>query len=157
MNINDVAVFLDLVSDPAKYKQALTQIKDEQDRLNEIIATVGKASQLDRLRKQVETEQATYASEYASKLEALAKEQAIQQEAIQAQQIAAIAAQTSADDTLQKALTEAQAAKQLAASFAGREKELRIKEDSVIQAQNKVDKLIAEYEEKVAKLRAVMV
>ena len=98
-----------------------------------------------------------YASEYASKLEALAKEQTIQQEAIQAQQIAVIAAQTSADDTLQKALTEAQAAKQLAASFAGREKELRIKEDSVIQAQNKVDKLIAEYEEKVAKLRAVMV
>ena len=58
MNIQDISDFIDLVKNPAKYERVLQNIKDEQERLNAVIATVGKASELDKLRKEVEKERA---------------------------------------------------------------------------------------------------
>ena len=56
MNIQDIADFLDLVKNPVKYEERLQALKDEQGRLNAVIETVGKASELDKLRKEVEKE-----------------------------------------------------------------------------------------------------
>lgn len=59
MNIQDIADFLDLVKNPAKYDKLLQQLKDENDRRIAVIETVGKVSEinsiLDKTKKQKDT------------------------------------------------------------------------------------------------------
>lgn len=56
MNIQDIADFLDLVKNPAKYDKLLQQLKEENDRRIAVIETVGKVSEinsiLDKTQKQ---------------------------------------------------------------------------------------------------------
>ena len=51
MNIQDIVDFIDLVKNPEKYERILKNLVDERARLDAAIATVGKASELDKLRK----------------------------------------------------------------------------------------------------------
>ena len=60
MNIQSISEFLDIVKNPDKYAKFLEEIKAEQDRLNAVIETVGKASELDQLRKQLDKERALF-------------------------------------------------------------------------------------------------
>jgi len=156
MNLQDVANFLDLVNNPEKYNKVLKNLQEEQGRLNAAIETVGKASELDQLRKQVEKEQ----EENKATFERTVKDAETR---LELRFLVAADAQKSADATLAEAnslLIESQQkeqqAKELAASFEGRDKALRANEELVKQRQAKLDGLIEEYNEKVAKLRAVM-
>lgn len=156
MNIQDISDFIDLVKNPAKYERVLQNIKDEQERLNAVIATVGKASELDKLRKEVEKERAELQADFDKQskerdayvereVELLSKKKRDLDEALQ-----------NAAKALQDAAEKTAAAKALAASFDGREKQLRQAEESIQVRQKQLDAQIAEYSEKIAKLRSVM-
>ena len=72
MNFESISTFLDLVQNPAKYQAALQALKDEQERLNAVIETVGKASELDSLRKKLDKDRTKFEKTQADRLEALA-------------------------------------------------------------------------------------
>ena len=156
MNIQDISDFIDLVKNPAKYERVLQNIKDEQERLNAVIATVGKASELDKLRKEVEKERAELQADFDKQskerdvyvereIELLAKKKRDLDEALQ-----------NAAKALQEAAEKTTTAKALASSFDCREKQLRQAEESIQVRQKQLDAQIAEYSEKFAKLRSVM-
>ena len=156
MNLQDIAEFIDLVNNPAKYERVLNNIKEEQERLNAVIETVGKASELDKLRKEVEKER--------SELQADFNKQSKERDAYVEREVELLSKKKrDLDDALQnaaKALQEAAektaAARELATSFEGREKQLRQAEESIQVRQKQLDAQIAEYSEKIAKLRSVM-
>jgi len=156
MNLQDIADFIDLVKNPAKYETVLKRFQDEQGRLNAAIETVGKASELDKLRKSVEKEAEKNEAAYVEKVKAA-------EARLEAQFVIAAAAQTTADEaneTARALLSEAQVTKEdalkLQASFEGRDKSLSKSEESLKQRQAKAESLIVEYNEKLAKLRSVM-
>lgn len=156
MNIQSISEFLDLVKNPDKYAKFLEEIKAEQDRLNAVIETVGKASELDQLRKQLDKERALFkqTSEQA---------ESIRQEEVAAEVAALVAKKASADQLYDKAtalLQEAEAkllqAETVSQSFASKEKELRKQELSLTEEKIQLGAMITEYNEKLNKLRSVM-
>ncbi len=155
MNIQDIADFIELVKNPAKYERVLQNIKDEQGRLNAAIETVGKASDLDKLRKDVEVRIETITSDYVKKTEELEKSYAQKEKRIEnlrvtlESKITLAQAQTNAADVRQKA------AEDLSNSFAGRDKKLKEQEKFVADLQVEVQKQAAEYNEKLEKLRSI--
>ena len=155
MNIQDIADFIELVKNPAKYERVLQNIKDEQGRLNAAIETVGKASDLDKLRKDVEVRIETITSDYAKKTDELEKAYAKKEKRIEnlrvdlESKITIAQTQTNAADVRQKA------AEDLANSFAGRDKKLKEQEKFVADLQVEVQKQAAEYNEKLEKLRSI--
>jgi len=155
MNIQDIADFIELVKNPAKYERVLQNIKDEQGRLNAAIETVGKASDLDKLRKDVEVRIETITSDYAKKTDELEKAYAKKEKRIEnlcvdlEGKITLAQTQTNAADVRQKA------AEDLANSFAGRDKKLKEQEKFVADLQVEVQKQAAEYNEKLEKLRSI--
>lgn len=156
MNLQDIAEFIDLVNNPAKYERVLNNIKEEQERLNAVIETVGKASELDKLRKQVEKEREDNSKELQRKVQD-AESRLEQQFKVAAEtQKTADVTKEQADKALVAAQLQEDAAQKLAKSFEGRDKELRTKEEFVKQLQVKYENLVAEYNEKLAKLRSVM-
>jgi chromosome segregation ATPase len=157
MNLQNVADFLDLVTNPEKYQAVLVRLQEEQARLNAAIETVGKASELDKLRKDVEKKAAKNESDFVEKV--TAAEQRLEQRF----EIAA-SAQTTADkikEEAEKMLAEAQRINNdaivLKNSFEGRDKALRQAEEMLARRQAKLDGLVEEYNAKLAKLRSVMV
>lgn len=157
MNLQHVADFLDLVSNPEKYQVALKNLQEEQARLNAAIETVGKASELDKLRKTVEKQAEKLEQEFIKRVSAAEK---LQQDKF----VSAVAAQKLADETKEtadKLYAEAQLirtnAENLAKSFDGRDKALRQAEEYAVRKQAKLDTLIEEYNAKLNKLRSVMV
>jgi len=155
MNIQDIADFIELVKNPAKYERVLQNIKDEQGRLNAAIETVGKASDLDKLRKDVEVRIETITSDYAKKTDELEKAYAKKEKRIEnlrvdlEGKITIAQAQTNAADVRHRA------AEDLANSFAGRDKKLKEQEKFVADLQVEVQKQAAEYNEKLEKLRSI--
>lgn len=156
MNLQNVADFLDLVQNPAKYAEVLKRLQEEQARLNAAIETVGKASELDKLRKSVEKKAADDEEVFKTKVADAEQRLKIQFEV-------AASAQASADKTKEEAqvlLANAQRtsdeALALKQSFEGRDKAITAMETLVKQRQAKAEALISEYNEKVAKLRSVM-
>ena len=156
MNLQDIAEFIDLVNNPAKYERVLKNIQEEQARLTAVIETVGKAAELDKLRKQVEKEREDNGKELQRKVqEAEARLEQQFKIAAETQRTADITKEQ-ADKALVAAQLQEEAAQKLAKSFEGRDKELRNKEDLVKQMQLKYENLVNEYNEKLAKLRSVM-
>lgn len=155
MNIQDIADFIELVKNPAKYERVLQNIKDEQGRLNAAIETVGKASELDSLRKEVEVKSANLTSEYLKKTDELEKLYAKKEKRIEAlridleNKIVLAQTQTNTADVRQRA------AEDLVNSFAGRDKKLKEQEKFVADLQVEVQKQAAEYNEKLEKLRSI--
>ena len=145
MNLQDIAEFIDLVNNPAKYERVLNNIKEEQERLNAVIETVGKASELDKLRKQVEKEREDNSKELQRKVQD-AESRLEQQFKVAAEtQKTADVTKEQADKALVAAQLQEDAAQKLAKSFEGRDKELRTKEEFVKQLQVKYENLVAEY------------
>lgn len=156
MNIQSISEFLDLVKNPDKYAKFLEEIKAEQDRLNTVIETVGKASELDQLRKQLDKERALFkqTSEQA---------ESIRQEEVAAEVAALVAKKANADQLFDKATAKLQEAESkliqaeaISQSFTSREKELRKKEDALTEEKIQLGAMITEYNEKLNKLRSVM-
>lgn len=157
MNIQDIADFLDLVKNPDKYQARLDALKEEQGRLNAVIETVGKASELDKLRKELETQRSQLQSDFDKATQE--RDAQIEREiAVLAKQRAELTdAQRAADSLNLLSNQRLQEAKDLVDSFEGREKILRQSEDGLRVRQEQLDLLISEYTEKVTKLRSVMV
>lgn len=156
MDFNQIAEFIDLVKNPDKYAKVVKDLQDEQARLTAVIETVGKASELDKLRKQVEQRAAKLEAEYAKKQADLDKDASVK---------AAIAAE--AQDRLneatikaQRAVTEAQqrveAAESVAQDYKRREKAIRQQEEVLAKEKADLAVMARDYEEKLAKLRSVM-
>lgn len=156
MNIQDISDFLDLVKNPDKYAKVLKDLKDEQDRLNAVIATVGKASELESLRKQVEKKaakldsdfekkEATLQTSISGKLAILSeKEQKLNDAIAEQKQMTASAASRIAS------------AEDIANEYKRREKAIRQQEDFLTEENARVSDMAKEYEDKLAKLRSVM-
>jgi chromosome segregation ATPase len=156
MNIQDIADFIDLVKNPVKYENALKRLQEENERLHKAIETVGKASELDNLRKDVEKERAQFEQSYKDKVEQAQKQ--LEQESLifRSRQEQLVKAQSVADAAISDAHIKMKEAQALADSFAGRDKELRLKEQAAAANQEKLQALMKEYDEKVTKLRSVM-
>lgn len=157
MNIQDIADFLDLVKNPAKYERVLSNIKAEQDRLNTVIETVGKASELDKLRKEVETKADTLNNDYAKKVEDL--EKSYVRKTKKAESLASDLEQklAQAAKELEVAVNKQRAAEDLANSFTGRDKKLKEQEELVANLREELKASVSEYNDKLSKLRSVMV
>jgi chromosome segregation ATPase len=156
MNIQDIADFLDLVKNPSKYEALLTRLQDEQGRLAASIATVGKASELDKLRKEVEAKSESLDKAFKDKEEALTKQVEQEIRIFKTKQENLQATIERSEKAAQEAQAATKAAKDLAESFSGRDKALVAKEKQVAEQQANLNALVQEYNEKVAKLRAVM-
>lgn len=156
MNIQDIADFLDLVKNPSKYEALLQRLQDEQGRLAASIATVGKASELDKLRKEVE-KQATFLEEtYKERNEKLTQQVENEIKIFKAKQENLQATQERSEKAAQEAQAATRAAKELVDSFSGRDKALRAREEQVATQQVNLNALVSEYEEKVAKVRLLI-
>lgn len=156
MNIQDISDFFDLVKNPSKYEAVLKGLKEEQERLNAVIETVGKASQIDALRKRLDTERALFEKKCADREAELDKKE---QETVR--QVAAMKDDLKVkSDLASKAKTESDAvcteAKQKLKELTLREKEVAAKEKSVAERQEFLAAQIADYEERIAKLKSVM-
>jgi chromosome segregation ATPase len=156
MNLQHIADFLDMVSNPEKYQAVLQRLQEEQARLNAAIETVGKASELDKLRKDVEKKAEQFEQDFIKRISSAEKR-------LESKFELAAEAQKSADlvkETADKLYAEAQVVKSnaesLAQSFEGRDKSLRQAEDLVVRRQAKLDNLVQEYNAKIEKLRSVM-
>lgn len=156
MNIQDISDFIDLVKNTAKYERVLNNIKEEQDRLNAVIATVGKASELDKLRKEVEKERAELQAKFEK--DTAERDRYIESEAniIAEKKRALDEALSNVAKSASEATERMSAARELAASFNGREKAMRQAEAGIAKRQEQLDTMIAEYNEKITKLRSVM-
>lgn len=156
MNIQDITDFIDLVKNPAKYEKVLQNIKDEQGRLNAVIETVGKASELDKLRKDVETKAASLELDYTKKTEDLEKAYARKTKKVDT---LIVDLETKIQDTqreLEVAYNKQKAADELSNSFAGRDKKLKEQETLVATLREQLKGSVSEYNEKIEKLRSVM-
>lgn len=156
MNIQDISDFLDLVKNPDKYNKFVEDIKAEQARLKAAVETVAKASELDKLIKEYNKKTAAFEKSVFDKQKEIDDIASRNQQALLARQAVAEQAQINAQAVLQEASTKAEQANKLAESFAGREKELR-KQETFVEEQKKVlASQIAEYEEKLTKIRSVL-
>lgn len=156
MNFNDISEFLDLVKNPAKYEKALKDLKDEQDRLTAVIETVGKASELDKLRKQVELKADKLEKEFAKKQEELQKSAASQEQQVADKKLELESAISKAKRISDEAESRIAASESVSQDYKRREKSIRQQEEFLAQESARVAEMAKEYEDKLAKLRAVM-
>lgn len=157
MNIQDIADFLDLVKNPVKYEERLQALKDEQGRLNAVIETVGKASELDKLRKEVEKEREQLQADFLKATKERDKYVEREVQILSQKKLEYEDATARATELAVSAEAKLRSAQELADSLSGREQVLRQSEDGLRVRQEQLDALISEYNEKVAKLRSVMV
>jgi chromosome segregation ATPase len=156
MNIQDIADFIDLVKNPAKYEKILKNLQDEQARLNAAVETVGKASELDSLRKDVEKQRDKLEAVYTTKLNKLDSEYKVKLDAVEKLQSEVEAKSAEANVALQEANTQTIAAIELTQSCVLREKALSKQEKLVEAMKAELGASVTEYNEKLAKLRSVM-
>jgi len=156
MNIQDISDFLDLVKNPDKYAAALQTLKEEQERLNEVIATVGKASELDKLRKAVDKQKQSLEADFQNRVVTFEQQCVVTQKSLEKQKQDVAEQNDAAIKAEQEAVAIKTRAEALANSFAGREKVLRKAEEDVAQRAKEVSAMQVEYNEKLAKLRSVM-
>lgn len=157
MNIQDVADFISLVKDPAKFERHLKQLVDEQDRLKAVIETVGKVEEIESIKTQIKlTEQ-----------KELQKQQALlakyEQERMKEAASAAILQEETrlTREKYQNLLQELQAnekeTKALNTQAKKREKDLENKQTELQETLAATEKVKLDYEERLTKLKSVMV
>lgn len=156
MNIQDISDFIDLVKNPAKYEKVLQNLKDEQARLTAVIETVGKVSEINTLLKEAQNKEAKLLAEYKNKSDAVEKQ--AEDDAVVIGQMKAKAKEEleQISKSVEEIAVQTKEIKKKRAELSEREKDLVLKESSIQVSQETLDTLIKEYEEKVAKLRAVM-
>jgi len=157
MNIQDVADFLDLVKNPAKYEKALQNLKDEQGRLTAVIETVGKVSEINTLLKQAQDKEIKLEAEYKNKSNAVEK-QAEEDVLVIGSMKAKLQAELDQSSKVAEDLAnQTKEMAKLRSNLTKREKALATSEAITKATQESLDVMVKEYEEKIAKLRSVMV
>jgi len=156
MNFNDVSAFLDLVKDPAKYNKYIAEMKVEQDRLTYLIEQKTKLDSVDGFVQSAEKSM-NIAKAKAEKIVADAEKEIEKRQAVYDKMMAEATKKQQAADTSLGLVNEKLASAQAALSEAkSREAGLAKAEAAITSRTESLNTLIAEYEEKVAKLRAVM-
>lgn len=156
MNIQDVADFISLVKDPAKFERHLKQLVDEQDRLKAVIETVGKVEEIESIKTQIKlTEQ-----------KELQKQQALLAKYEQERTKEAVSAAILQEETrltrekYQNLLQELQAnekeTKALNTQAKKREKDLENKQTELQETLAATERVKLDYEERLTKLKSVM-
>lgn len=155
MNIQDIADFIDLVKNPDKYEKVLSNIRDEQARLNAVIETVGKASELESLRTEVENKASNLEASYIVKSEALDKSFSNKTKKVEKLQADLESKLLEATQAVNDANLKQQAAENLANSFAGRDKKLREQEEQIANLRIQLQSNVDEYNSKLEKIRSL--
>ena len=157
MNIQDVADFISLVKDPAKFESYLTQLVEEQNRLKAVIETVGQVEEIEAIKIAIK-KQAILAEQQQADI--LSK---IQQDRLKESTAATVAlAETKATQEkyrilLQELQQTQQETKSLNAQAKKQQADLQKKQKELQDKLVAVDALKVEYDDRVAKLKSVMV
>ena len=157
MNIQDVADFISLVKDPAKFESYLTQLVEEQNRLKAVIETVGQVEEIEAIKIAIK-KQALLAEQQQADI--LSK---IQQDRLKESTAATVAlAETKATQEkyrvlLQELQQTQQETKDLNAQAKKQQADLQKKQKELQDKLVAVDAIKVEYEDRVAKLKSVMV
>lgn len=156
MNIQDIADFLDLVKNPKKYEESLSNLKAESDRQQAVLATIAKAKNLEAWEKELTNKETTLESGYQARVTSLDAEATAKQKELDSALTATKKLQGEAAELVAKNKTKL-------AELEAREKEIADKEfvlnrdqQIVNERSAKLNNSIAEYEDKLSKLKAVM-
>jgi hypothetical protein len=157
MNFQDISDFLDLVKNPKKAEDLLKSIKDQQTSLDDSIKVVGKVSEIDTLKVKAQKALET-ANKQAESILTQATAAAVKRQEVYDSMFEELRNQTEAVNAkAQEANIKLERALTLTKDINSREKKLREAEGQVSSESQRLSVLVAEYEEKLAKLKSVMV
>lgn len=157
MNIQDVADFISLVKDPAKFERHLKQLVDEQDRLKAVIETVGKVEEIESIKTQIKlTEQKELQKQQAllAKYEQERTKEAVSVAILQEE---ARLTREKYQNLLQELQANEKETKALNTQAKKREKDLEKKQTELQETIAATEKVKLDYEERLTKLKSVMV
>ena len=157
MNIQDIADFIDLVKNPDKYDKLLKDLVDEQDRLKAVIKTVGDVSEIESIKTQIKLDEKQAILDREAILTKIEQDRVKENVATTVLQ-ADLQATRTKYQTLYQDLQEKEAeTKELNKLAKKREKDLVSKQAELQEKLTNVEALKLELEDRLAKLKAVMV
>ena len=157
MNIQDVAEFIDLVKNPDKYDKLLKDLVDEQDRLKAVIKTVGDVAEIESIKTQIKLDEKQAILDREAILTKIEQDRVKENVATTVLQ-ADLQATRTKYQTLYQDLQEKEAeTKELNKLAKKREKDLVSKQAELHEKLTNVEALKLELEDRLAKLKAVMV
>ena len=157
MNIQDVAEFIDLVKNPDKYDKLLKDLVDEQDRLKAVIKTVGDVAEIESIKTQIKLDEKQAILDREAILRKIEQDRVKENVATTVLQ-ADLQATRTKYQTLYQDLQEKEAeTKELNRLAKKREKDLVSKQAELQEKLTNVEALKLELEDRLAKLKAVMV
>lgn len=157
MNIQDVAEFIDLVKNPDKYDKLLKDLVDEQDRLKAVIKTVGDVAEIESIKTQIKLDEKQAILDREAILTKIEQDRVKENLATTVLQ-ADLQATRTKYQTLYQDLQEKEAeTKELNQLAKKREKDLVRKQAELQEKLTNVEALKLELEDRLAKLKAVMV
>ena len=157
MNIQDIADFIDLVKNPDKYDKLLKDLVDEQDRLKAVIKTVGDVAEIESIKTQIKLDEKQALLDREAILKKIEQDRVKENVATTVLQ-ADLQATRTKYQTLYQDLQEKEAeTKELNRLAKKREKDLVSKQAELQEKLTNVEALKLELEDRLAKLKAVMV
>ena len=157
MNIQDVAEFIDLVKNPDKYDKLLKGLVDEQERLTAVIKTVGDVAEIESIKTQIKLDEKQAILDREAILTKIEQDRVKENVATTVLQ-ADLQATRTKYQTLYQDLQEKEAeTKELNKLAKKREKDLVSKQAELQEKLTNVEALKLELEDRLAKLKAVMV
>lgn len=157
MNIQDIADFIDLVKNPDKYDKLLKDLVDEQERLIAVIKTVGDVAEIESIKTQIKLDEKQAILDREAILTKIEQDRVKENVATTVLQ-ADLQATRTKYQTLYQDLQEKEAeTKELNKLAKKREKDLVSKQAELQEKLTNVEALKLELEDRLAKLKAVMV
>lgn len=157
MNIQDIADFIDLIKNPDKYDKLLKDLVDEQDRLKAVIKTVGDVAEIESIKTQIKLDEKQAILDREAILTKIEQDRVKENVATTVLQ-ADLQATRTKYQTLYQDLQEKEAeTKELNQLAKKREKDLVSKQAELQEKLTNVEALKLELEDRLAKLKAVMV
>ena len=157
MNIQDIADFIDLVKNPDKYDKLLKDLVDEQERLTAVIKTVGDVAEIESIKTQIKLDEKQAILDREAILTKIEQDRVKENAATTALQ-ADLQATRTKYQTLYQDLQEKEAeTKELNKLAKKLEKDLVSKQAELQEKLTNVEALKLELEDRLAKLKAVMV
>ena len=157
MNIQDIADFIDLIKNPDKYDKLLKDLVDEQERLKAVIKTVGDVAEIESIKTQIKLDEKQAILDREAILTKIEQDRVKENVATTVLQ-ADLQATRTKYQTLYQDLQEKEAeTKELNQLAKKREKDLVSKQAELQEKLTNVEALKLELEDRLAKLKAVMV
>ncbi len=157
MNIQVIADFIDLVKNPDKYDKLLKDLVDEQERIKDGIKTVGDVAEIESIKTQIKLDEKQAILDREAILTKIEQDRVKENVATTVLQ-ADLQATRTKYQTLYQDLQEKEAeTKELNKLAKKREKDLVSKQAELQEKLTNVEALKLELEDRLAKLKAVMV